>query len=316
MSQQLEASDPGPAGIDAFGTAISMSGDLAAIGAFYDSFSTAFSPYSGSAYVFERQGSAWSETRKLFAPTPVSLGYFGHGVGAADDRVVIGSPFEQVDGARTGAAYVYARDEGGAGNWGLAATLLSEDPNADDQLGHAVAIDGGLVFAGAIGDDDPQASSGSVEIYDFGPAISQPYVSYCTAGTSAGGCNALLSACGVASASAASGFRVTATGVEGGKDGLYFFGVNGRQSTAWGNGTSYQCVVPPVRRGALLEGAGTSGSCDGGFTYDLNAHWSAKPAQNPGVGAVVDTQLWFRDPQNSSNQTTSLSNAIEVTVEP
>jgi hypothetical protein len=142
------------------------------------------------------------------------------------------------------------------------------------------------------------------------------FESYCTAGTSAAGCQATLSASGTPSASAASGFQLQATGVEGNKDGLFFYGTNGRQLNPWGSGTSYQCVIPPVRRAGLLAATGTSGACDGSFNQDLNARWSAKPAHNPGSGAVVQAQLWYRDPNNTSNQTTSLSDAIEFTVGP
>jgi hypothetical protein len=70
--------------------------------------------------------------------------------------------------------------------------------------------------------------------------------SYCTAGTSASGCSATLSAAGFPSATMTSGFTLSAAGVEGQKDGLFFFGANGRQANAWGNGTSFQCVTPPV----------------------------------------------------------------------
>jgi len=138
--------------------------------------------------------------------------------------------------------------------------------------------------------------------------------SYCTAGTSASGCQALLSARGAASATAAAGFTITASPLEGGKDGLFFFGTSGRQANPWGNGTSYQCVVPPVKRAGLLTGRGTTGLCDGILAQDFNALWNAKPAKNPGSGTVVQVQLWYRDPQNTSNQTTSLSDAIEFTV--
>ena len=139
---------------------------------------------------------------------------------------------------------------------------------------------------------------------------------YCTAGTSTSACQAALTASGTPSATAPSGFVLGANGVEGLKDGLFFFGTNGRQANAWGNGTSFQCVVPPVSRAGLLTATGTAGSCDGSFAQDLNARWTAQPAQNPGPGTTVQAQLWYRDPQNSSNQTTSLSDAIEFTVGP
>ena len=122
--------------------------------------------------------------------------------------------------------------------------------------------------------------------------------SYCTAGKSAAGCQAGISATGTASASAPSGFSLLAA-VEGQKDGLFFFGTNGKQANPWGNGTSYQCVVPPVVRTPTMSGVGTIGLCDGSFALDLNALWCPscpKPAKNPGAAAVVQAQLWYRDP--------------------
>jgi hypothetical protein len=145
------------------------------------------------------------------------------------------------------------------------------------------------------------------------------FVTYCTAGTSASNCQVTVSAAGVPSATSSSGFDLVASGVEGGKSGIFFFGANGRQANSWGNGTSYQCVVPPVSRAGLLSGNGTAGLCDGSLAQDLNALWCGtcpKPGKNPGVGAAVQAQLWYRDPLNTSNQTTSLSDAIEFCVAP
>jgi len=146
-----------------------------------------------------------------------------------------------------------------------------------------------------------------------------PPTSYCTAGTSASGCRAALSASGTPSASAASGFVLTAAEVEGAKNGLFFFGTGGRQANPWGNGSSFQCVVPPVSRGGLLAASGTSGSCDGLFAQDLNALWCPScpaPLKNPGAGRVAQAQAWYRDPQNPSNRNTSLSDALEFSVLP
>jgi hypothetical protein len=74
-----------------------------------------------------------------------------------------------------------------------------------------------------------------------------------------------------------------------------------------------------VRRAGLLVGSGTTGLCDGSLTKDLNALWCPtcpKPNKNPGLGTTVQAQLWYRDPKNTSNQTTSLSDAIEFVVSP
>ena len=139
---------------------------------------------------------------------------------------------------------------------------------------------------------------------------------YCTAGTSASGCQASLSASGIASATAASGFTLSASNVEGNKLGIFFFGWNGRQAASWGNGTSFQCVVPPIRRGGIQAANGNNGVCDGAFAQDLNALWAAAPGKNPGPGAVVQAQLWYRDPASTSNRSTSLSDAMEFVVCP
>ena len=144
-------------------------------------------------------------------------------------------------------------------------------------------------------------------------------VNYCTAGTSASGCQAFITATGSSSATASTGFFLSAQNVQGsnaGTNGLFYFASNGRQAPSWGNGTSFQCVVPPTIRDAAQSGGGSNGNCDASFSTDLNARWAAKPAQVQPAGAVVQAQLWYRDPFNTSNQTTSLSNGVEWTVCP
>jgi hypothetical protein len=135
---------------------------------------------------------------------------------------------------------------------------------------------------------------------------------YCTAGISASGCAAALTSTGVPSVSAGSGFTIDASNVEGQKDGLYFYGFNGAQANPWGNGTSYQCIVPPVIRTPVMSGTGTVGLCDGSLSRDLATYWAtAAPAKVPSAGLHVNLQLWYRDPGSTSNQSTSLSDGLE-----
>lgn len=140
-------------------------------------------------------------------------------------------------------------------------------------------------------------------------------VSYCTAGVSASGCQATLSAEGFPSATLGGGFQVSATDVEGGTMGVFFYG-DSRRTQAWGNGSSTLCVRGSIRRAGTLFGTGTNGACDGTFTQDLNLLWSQDPLKNPGAGTMLTVQLWYRDPQNPSGTTTSLSDAMEFTVRP
>jgi hypothetical protein len=167
-------------------------------------------------------------------------------------------------------------------------TVRNQDISGPKGLSNAMAI-------------DPGSCDGSV----------QPY---CTAGTSASGCQVLLATTGVPSATAPSGFVILASDVEGSKDGTYFFGTNGQQANSWGNGTSFQCVVPPVKRTGVVVGNGTNGVCNGNLSLDFNTYLRNFPHKDPGAGAVVQLQLWYRDPSNTSNQPTSLSNAIEFVI--
>jgi len=200
-------------------------------------------------------------------------------------------------------------------------------PNLDAVIFRfTVLADGGVVSlkptSGAFGKTRVLSTGVNREITgDISPTatILTPAVAYCTAGTSANGCMATLSATGLSSATASSGFVVTASNMEGNKSGTFFFGDNGPQANSWGSGTSFQCVIPPVRRTLIQTSTGTNNNCDGLMIRDLNALWCPtcpKPAKNPGAGAVIQIQLWYRDPFNTSNQTTSLSNALQFTVGP
>jgi hypothetical protein len=206
----------------------------------------------------------------------------------------------------------------GEGEVFLGATSVTTDAAGEADIDvqvTATAPAGWLVTATASAEPLGATSEFSACVALTGPGVA----SYCTAGTSASGCTALLSASGTPSASASSGFTLTASGVEGSKDGLFFFGANGRQANPWGSGTSYQCVTPPVARSGLLAGTGTNGACDGAFAQDLNALWCPtcpKPGKNPGAGALVQAQLWYRDPGSTSNRSTSLSDAAEFLVAP
>ncbi|MBI5434144.1 MAG: hypothetical protein HZA52_15025 [Planctomycetes bacterium] len=90
------------------------------------------------------------------------------------------------------------------------------------------------------------------------------------------------------------------------KNGIFFYGTNGRQDVPFDGG--FLCVRPPQRRLAT-QNSGGSGACAGMLDYDFNA-WIATGLDPALVaGATVDGQFWFRDP--SSPSTTGLSGSVE-----
>jgi len=149
------------------------------------------------------------------------------------------------------------------------------------------------------------------------PDSCQAAVNYCTAGTTAWGCQAILSTSGYASATASNGFAVTATNTNGNVPGLFFFGTGGTTATPWGATSSFKCVASPVLRTGISTTSGVSGAC-GSMSRDLNSLWCPtcpRPGANPGVGSTVRLQAWFRDLFGPIPHT-ALSDAIEFHVLP
>jgi hypothetical protein len=298
---------------DQFGTAVSLSENTLVVGSPFDDDN---GNASGSAYVYERDGigpGGWSEQAKLLGSDGVAGDQLGFSASISPDEqsVLAGAPKHV---GSSGVLYLYERHFGGPEAWGQSTKHVASNGSGDDGYGSSCSIWGGSILTGAPYDDQVGLDAGAAYLEER-----ESFSTYCRAGTSASGCTAAIFASGLPSASAPSGFYLTATDVEGAKDGLFFFGTNGQQANPWGNGTSYQCVVPPVVRTPTMAGAGTIGLCDGSLALDLNALWCPicpKPAKNPGAGAVVQAQLWYRDPLSTSNQTTSLSDAIEFAVAP
>jgi hypothetical protein len=145
-----------------------------------------------------------------------------------------------------------------------------------------------------------------------------PVVTYCTAGTTTNGCNASITADNNPSVSAANPCNVTASGVEGQKSGIIFYGL-GPNAANWcvAGGTSFLCVKPPTQRTPTQSSGGTSGACDGALVLDWNAYQAANPGAlgNPwSAGQHAYVQAWFRDPP--ACKTTNLSDAVDLTYVP
>lgn len=143
------------------------------------------------------------------------------------------------------------------------------------------------------------------------------FASYCTAGTTSSGCHAKVWAQGAPSASGAGSFLLTVTGVEGQKQGLFFYGVSGTQALPWSGTASWLCVKAPTQRMAPQSSGGTAGACDGVLASDWNAFLTAYPnvLGTPfAAGDKVQAQAWFRDPPSA--KTTGLSNGLSFVLCP
>ena len=101
--QKLTASDA--AWGDRFGHSVSISGDSAIVGAQNSDDSGSD---SGSAYVFVRSGTTWTEQQKLTASDGASNDLFGLSVSISGDTAIVGAFYDDDNGTNAGSAYMFA----------------------------------------------------------------------------------------------------------------------------------------------------------------------------------------------------------------
>lgn len=145
-----------------------------------------------------------------------------------------------------------------------------------------------------------------------------PQTDYCLAGTTSNGCYARIEATGFPSVLASSGFRLTASPVEGDRLGVLFYGVSGRRMTPWAPGSNaFLCVQPPHQRTRVMNSGGYEGTCTGSLSFD----WNELIATTPGAlgspflgGETVWVQALFRDLGSPLGM--NLSNGYEFVIGP
>ena len=165
---QLHASDG--AGNDEFGISVAVHDDTIVVGAHQDDDS---GDDSGSAYVFARDSSMWSQKAKLTASDAATGDEFGISVAVHGDTIVVGAhqDDDDINGDNSGSAYVFTKSKEANAEtvWGNApvsgdhrvetAKLIALDAAAGDEFGIAVAVDGDTAVIGARQDDTRNGSA-------------------------------------------------------------------------------------------------------------------------------------------------------------
>ena len=143
-----------------FGSAVSISGDYAVIGARDDDDN---GDYSGSAYVYRRTGeNTWDSEAKILASDGTENDSFGSAVSISSDYFAAGAPGD-VTAKGTGSAYVFRRT--GPNTWDEGTKILPYDGSEDHRFGTSVSISGDYLVVGAPYDEDNGNMSGSAYIY-------------------------------------------------------------------------------------------------------------------------------------------------------
>lgn len=158
LEQKALASDGD--GADTFGNSVAISGDTAVVGAYTDTPNV----NQGSAYVFVRSGSTWTQQAKLLASDGAASDYFGSSVAVSGNTILVGAQGANVGlNSDQGAAYVFIRS---GTTWTQQQKLTASDGAASDYFGLSVALDGETALIGAYYDTvGANANQGSAYVF-------------------------------------------------------------------------------------------------------------------------------------------------------
>lgn len=116
---------------------------------------------SGSAHLFERDGTHWTHRIKLVGNETDEDDLFGDAVAVSGDVAVVGASNEEEVTEGKGSAYVF---EHNGTTWVQRARLTPGDPEAE-RFGEAVDVTGDMILVGAPGHDGEGPEAGSAYIF-------------------------------------------------------------------------------------------------------------------------------------------------------
>jgi len=144
---------------DHFGFYCALDGDTAVIGANWDSDN---GNMSGSAYVFTRIGTTWTQQAKLLASDGQAGDRFGGSIAVTGDTALIGAYYDDDNGVDSGSMYVFTRT---GTTWTEQQKFHPSDAGAGDTFGGVVSLSGDSVLIGAGGDNDMGSNAGAAYVF-------------------------------------------------------------------------------------------------------------------------------------------------------
>jgi len=106
LTSQIRGSDT--VGSDYFGSSVALDGNYISVGAADEGFEVG---YFGAAYLYQLQGSTWTEKTKLQASQRTGESLLGYSVAIDDGYVIAGAPRWSGSNSMSGAVYVYTVPE-------------------------------------------------------------------------------------------------------------------------------------------------------------------------------------------------------------
>lgn len=169
---------------------VAISGDYAIIGAPIDDVGD--NERQGSAYIFFRNGGAWTQQAKLVATDETMGDWYGVSVAIDGNYAVVGAPESTVGATQyKGAAYVYVRS---GTNWIRQAKLHDLESVGGTGYGLSVSISGDFILVGAPYSKVKEVTQGATFVYVRNGGSWTPHAKL-TAEDGGNGDNLALSVC-------------------------------------------------------------------------------------------------------------------------
>jgi hypothetical protein len=164
--QEITASDKAANDQFGFSTAVSSDGTTIIVGTPNDDPGGLSN--QGSAYIFDWNGSTWSQTQNIVQSDALASGSFGHGVAISDDGTVaaVGAGYHDSPGTDDGAVYIFTKS---GGTWSQTQKMYASDYASQTSqflgLNISMAGDGSMVVAGAPYSDTGGTDAGATYIF-------------------------------------------------------------------------------------------------------------------------------------------------------
>lgn len=147
-----------------FGSSLSLNGDQAVIGSYWDSESEF---HAGSAYIFEKdENGVWAEQQKIMPAGLAANDFFGHSVSMDQDQLIVGAYGDDEKGIAAGSVYLFEKNS--AGNWNKKQKFMASDAAADSRFGKSVAIAENKFIVGASSHSLNGIKSGKAYFFEKG----------------------------------------------------------------------------------------------------------------------------------------------------
>ncbi|MEM9304294.1 MAG: hypothetical protein AAGE01_19440 [Pseudomonadota bacterium] len=161
--RQQEVPDPGVAAGDEFGSAVSVSGNLFAVGVPGDDEA---GNNAGAIFIYRREGTEIVLEDKIVAPPGFGTSELGRSIDLSNGLLAAGAPGNGpiAKGAQSMQAAIFER----LGNdWRLKTPIASVGGTANDEFGASVALSGDMLIVGAPMDSEGDGGTGSGAAYAF-----------------------------------------------------------------------------------------------------------------------------------------------------